>query len=367
MKSLLLLCLLSASPALAWPGMSKTALELKSKLAARQDADGAGPDDGNEGNDSFELLGDLRADKTGPVTPVGTIIAGILGGTVAGQNTTAYQGDPFGINTAKCKADTCCVWRHVSLKMENKFRGKTGRCNKWARAAIRLGFHDAGTWSKFTDDHGGADGSIILANELGRGENNGLQEIAAIVQDWYTKFHPYGVGMADLIQMAANVATVVCPLGPRVRTFVGRIDSSVPSVNGLLPDVFADADSLIKLFQDKTINAHGLTALVGAHTTSQQHFVNVSRAGDPQDSSPGVWDITFYSQTTGTAPKRVFKFPSDVKLSVHPSVSTEWNHFATEQEHWNEDYSREYVRLSLLGVNNINKRKYRTELDLLSV
>lgn len=62
--------------------------------------------------------------------------------------------------------------------------------------------------------------------------------------------------------MGANVATVVCPEGPRVRSFIGRIDSDAMPPGGQLPDVNADADSLIKLFEDKTIRAHGLVALV---------------------------------------------------------------------------------------------------------
>jgi hypothetical protein len=62
--------------------------------------------------------------------------------------------------------------------------------------------------------------------------------------------------------MGANVATVVCPEGPRVRSFIGRVDSDAMPPDGLLPDVNAEADALIKLFEDKTIRAHGLVALV---------------------------------------------------------------------------------------------------------
>jgi len=239
--------------------------------------------------------------------------------------------------------------------MEKRFKGRSGRCNKWARFAVRLGFHDAGTWSKYTADYGGADGSIILSGtELSRGENNGLQDISVKMQKWYDEYSKYGVGMADLIQMGANVATVVCPLGPRIRSFVGRKDSNKPSVDGLLPDVFGEADQLITLFENKTIRAHGLVALLGAHTTSQQNFVDPKRAKDPQDSTPGIWDVAFYGQTTGSAPKRVFRFPSDVKIAAHPKAADEWRDFTNDQDHWNEDYAREYVRLSLLGVNNIN-------------
>ncbi|KAK3045304.1 hypothetical protein LTS18_014073 [Coniosporium uncinatum] len=156
--------------------------------------------------------------------------------------------------------------------------------------------------------------------------------------------------------MGANVATVVCPLGPRVRSFVGRKDSTTPAVDGLLPDVHADADSLIQLFKDKTIHEHGLTALIGAHTTSQQLFVDPSRARDPQDSTPGVWDVLFYNQTVSdNVPQRVFKLPSDVALAAHPNIAPEWKKFITDPEDWNEDYAKEYVRLSLLGVDNINQ------------
>jgi len=222
--------------------------------------------------------------------------------------------------------------------MENAFRGSAGRCNGLARGAIRLGFHDAGGWSKNTG-FGGADGSILLvAEEMGRQENNGLQEIAAVTNSWYNKYKGYGVSMADLIQMGANVATVVCPLGPRVRSFVGRKDAAIANAR-LLPSPFASADSLIQLFEDKTIRANGLVALLGAHTTSQQRFVNASRANDPQDSTPGVWDVLFYGQTIGTlpTPPRVFKIPSDVALSAHPRMAEEWISFtlAGGQEKWN--------------------------------
>jgi len=163
--------------------------------------------------------------------------------------------------------------------------------------------------------------------------------------------------MADIIQMGATVATVVCPLGPRIRSFVGRIDSSKPATDNLLPDVFAPADDLIALFERKTIKPHGLTALVGAHTTSQQRNVDPARALDPQDSTPGVWDVLFYKQTLNSnAPAKIFKFPADVKFSTHPRMADEWQKFAGHdgQDHWNDDFAKEYLRLSLLGVNNIN-------------
>jgi hypothetical protein len=141
------------------------------------------------------------------------------------------------------------------------------------------------------------------------------------------------------VQLGATVATVTCPLGPRIRTFVGRPDDARVPPDGLLPDVRDSADAMIKLFADKTIKPHGLAALVGAHTTSQQRFFDTQRALDPQDSTPGVWDVKFYPQTLQkNTPGRVLKFPSDVVLSTDPRIADEWAEFAGNggQEHWND-------------------------------
>ena len=213
-----------------------------------------------------------------------------------------------------------------------------------------------------------------------RSENNGLQDACDLTSSWYNKWNKQkgykSVTMADLIQMGATVATVVCPLGPRVKSYVGRVDVARQNPTGLIPDPSQSAPDLVALFRAKTIGPHTLTALVGAHTTSQQFFVDPSRAGDPQDSTPGVWDTLFYSQVLGTtpAPPRVFMFQSDMALSRYSETADEWKKFARPggQPEWNEvnldlpcivaentdavgqDYARGYIRLSLLGVNNIN-------------
>ena len=205
-------------------------------------------------------------------------------------------------------------------------------------------------------------------------------------RSWFNKYKGYGISAADLIQMGANVATVVCPLGPRTKTYVGRRDNPKPATDALLPPVDRTADFLIKLFQDKTIQPNGLVALLGAHSTAQQRFVDPRRAGDPQDSTPGVWDMLYYNETINpNAPARVFKFASDIKLAADPRMSRLFTAFAAPnnaaQLPWNlvsspqgastarsrsgphrlanmtrvrQLYAREYVRLSLLGVNNIN-------------
>ncbi|OCL09639.1 class II peroxidase [Glonium stellatum] len=302
------------------------------------------------------MIGDL---KDGVTSSVGSNISKILQGSVTAQDHDGGYVPPGTLNDTACKTDTCCVWSYIAAEIYPFFQETNGTCNQWARRAIRLGFHDAAGWSKPNaaagNDYGGADGSIALsAEEAGRQENKGLSEIISKVQEWQQK---YGVGMADLIQFASNVATVTCPLGPRVRTFVGRIDSTTPAPAGLLPDVFDSADKLICLFADKTISAGQLTALVGAHSTSQQFFVDPSKAGQPQDDTPGVFDTNFYTQHRPGASKLdgVFQFQSDVLLARDTRTKGRWAEFSIfGAPLWGGGYATAYVRLSLLGVNNIN-------------
>ncbi|ORY05807.1 ligninase H2 precursor [Clohesyomyces aquaticus] len=349
MKSLVLLssyALLASIPSsLAYPGMKDTMAEIREAASLAPRAD------------SKQLIGDLKTLKDSQLTSVGKDLKAILLGTKTAQSASIDTSIPPGtVDSAACKADPCCLWKWVSYEMTARFNGTSGRCNKLARGAVRLGFHDAAVWSN-TTSYGGADGSILLTDEISRSDNNGLSAIADQMKQWYNKYNKYGASMADLIQMGANIATVVCPLGPRIRSFVGRKDNAKAGPTGLLPDVNDSTDKLIKLFQAKTIEPHDLVALVGAHTTSQQHFVDTSRDGDPQDSTPGVWDVAFYGQTTGSPPPRVLKFASDIKLSGDSRTKPEWQQFIGGQAHWNEDYASAYTRMSLLGVNNINDLK----------
>ncbi|CAG8973950.1 hypothetical protein HYALB_00007479 [Hymenoscyphus albidus] len=247
----------------------------------------------------------------------------------------------------------------ISVKLTELFQNTTTKeCTNDARAAIRAGFHDAGTWSKTLastgQDFGGADGSIYLFGETTRAENNGLQ---GIVNRLGQLAKDSAVEVADMIQFAAAHATVTCPLGPRMRTFVGRKDATKPSPDGLLPSATSDAQTLLDLFFDKNIGPLDLVALVGAHSVSRQFTFNSTRAGENQDSTPGVWDTKFYEDTIRSdfnAGHGVLTFPSDKALSLHGPLQEEWNGYAVRQNDWVEHFSRAYIRLSLTGVNNIH-------------
>lgn len=62
-----------------------------------------------------------------------------------------------------------------------------------------------------------------------------------------------------------------------------------PSPDGLLPSVHSGADTLINLFNDKTIMPHELAALIGAHSTAKQFKQDLATSGMASDTTPGVW------------------------------------------------------------------------------
>jgi hypothetical protein len=243
--------------------------------------------------------------------------------------------------TARASSSCPAFWTNVTTDLTTMYVGSDGQCNDDARATIRAAFHDCGTWDTTQGSTGGCDGSLILAQEYNRPENNGLQDISAKLLNLRNTKYPLA-SVADFIQFAASVAIVSCPGGPRQKTYVGRVDSSNPAPDGLLPDVHSNASVLFTLFQNKGFNAVDLAALVGAHSTSKQFFVDTSAAnvGKPQDSTPGLWDINFYAQTV-TPPSGTFVFPSDANLAKDTTlgVGKEFKGFVNNKGKWNGKFS----------------------------
>ncbi|KAJ9142391.1 Peroxidase [Pleurostoma richardsiae] len=339
MRDVILFFILAAGLADAYAGMGRVLAELRRKELIR--------------TRSTSLLGDLLELVDGVLTAAGQEIKEILEGTASAlADSTTYKA-PGDKDSDECKADTCCIWSYIASDMVPTFTDGA-QCSALARGAIRLGFHDAGAWNS-SMSFGGADGSILLSGELTRPENNGLSAIAEQATSWFNGYKTYGITMADLIQIGSLVATVTCPGGPRIRAFVGRKDNNTPPPQGLMPSPFQDAPALVELFEAKTFTANDLVALVGAHSVSQQFFVDTSKAGAPQDTTDGVWDVKFYSETSSSeTPDGVFKFPSDVSLSQDSTTSTAWRTFAASESSWAAAYAPAYFRMSLLGVSNLN-------------
>jgi Peroxidase len=222
------------------------------------------------------------------------------------------------------------VWTQISQDLIKLFVGTDGQCTDDARSAVRAVFHDCGTWNTAQGNTGGCDGSVFLsAEENARIENRGLQSISATLTGLANQ---RGVGVADMIAFAGSHATVSCPLGPTVKTMIGRKDSgnAAPDESLLPGNATLGADAIISSFADKGFSAPDVAALVGAHTSAKQFNVDPSKAGEPQDRTPGVWDVDFYSDTT-TKPAGVFVFQSDMNLAQDSRSGPTFKSFVGQQ------------------------------------
>jgi len=223
----------------------------------------------------------------------------------------------------------------------------------------KAAFHDCGTWDETQGATGGCDGSLTLAHEAFlRPENNGLQDIStkllAVQKKWNTPATP--ITVADVMQVAASVAIVTCPLGPRVTTFVGRKDNSSAAGNpeGRLPDCHSsNASSLFKLFLEKGFSVLDLAALLGAHTTSKSFFQPGIPPGSPQDSTPGIWGVKDYAETLAqpaSEAEGVESFRADIALAHDPTVGKAFAGFVNNQGFWDFQFADAMSRMSLFGV-----------------
>ena len=247
------------------------------------------------------------------------------------------------------------VWTQVSKDLTAIFLSG-GQCTDDARAAIRAVFHDC-----FPD--GGCDGSLALPAELSRPENtpmtSTINKLSAIAKQ-------RGVGIADVIAFAgckfpqhilpsqhltssSAHAVVTCPGGPLTRTMIGRKDATSPAPANQLPSPTVAGDEALSHFQAKGFSATDLAALIGAHTAAKQFTTDPSKAGAPEDTTPGVWDVLYYAQTIAkTAP---FTFVSDTNLVKQAQVGPVMKRFAADKLGWDAAFAPAMAKLELLGTD----------------
>ncbi|KAJ6537272.1 heme peroxidase [Mycena vulgaris] len=227
-----------------------------------------------------------------------------------------------------------------------------GRCGDAARASVRLAFHDAGTYSNALKaaglPTGAADGSMLWdSNEALRSENNGLQSIVGILKPLPAQF---GVSPGDLLHLAGVLGVLACPGGPRMKAFIGRPLPLNIAPDGLLPSPDDPVPKLIARFADMGFTVRDLVALIGAHSSGKQRFVNPAVANSSFDTTVDIWDVRFYAETAlPTNPQGVLKLNSDVNLAHNGSTTHEFLRFINNQEDWDEDYRAAHEKMSLLG------------------
>src|SRR5579864_8972609 len=97
---------------------------------------------------------------------------------------------------------------------------------------LRLAFHDAGTYDAATRT-GGANGSVLLREELNRGGNSGwghtCRELLALAKDEFPS-----VSWADLVALGGAAAIQKCS-GPVIHIGMGRVDTTEAAPTQRLP------------------------------------------------------------------------------------------------------------------------------------
>jgi len=229
-----------------------------------------------------------------------------------------------------------------------------GRCGDNSRAAVRLAFHDAGTFSLGLQGlgrpNGAADGSMIWdPTEVTRTENNGLQNIVGILKPLPAQF---GVSPGDILHLAGVLGVLACPGGPRIDAFVGRPLPLNVAPTDRLPNPEDPVELLLAKFEDMSFSVRSMIALIGAHSTGKQRFVDPARNGSSFDSTVNVWDVDFYGETAhGTTDPDVFTLDSDRFLANNVSTIMEFHRYINNQPDWDEDYRAAHFQMSTLGIN----------------
>ncbi|GAX83796.1 hypothetical protein CEUSTIGMA_g11221.t1 [Chlamydomonas eustigma] len=215
-----------------------------------------------------------------------------------------------------------------------------------APSALRLVFHDAGTFNLAKRD-GGMNSSIQF--ELDRPENFGLKRGWRIVLDLEkaVKGTPAEglVTRTDWIALAGAAAVAMCG-GPVIPVAIGRQDALGPDPEGRLPAESLSASELKSNFAAKGFSVRELVALSGAHTIGGKGF-----------GAPDVFDNAYYKsllarpwldKTDPMAP--MIGLPSDHVLPEDEECLPFIQEFSSSQESFFEAFSLAYLKMTSTGL-----------------
>ncbi|GIL56243.1 hypothetical protein Vafri_11678 [Volvox africanus] len=215
-----------------------------------------------------------------------------------------------------------------------------------AAVALRLVFHDAGTYSALLGD-GGLNASIQY--ELDRPENFGLKRGWRLVEQARGDLRGTSaeglVTDADLVALAGAFAVRLCG-GPDIRLRVGRPVASSPDPPGRMPGENFSAEQLKANFAEKGFSVQEMVALSGAHTLGSKGF------GDPTR-----FDNEYYLallRRPWNNPKdsmaSMIGLPSDHVLPDDPECLPYIQRYAEDQNAFFADFSSAYIKMTTLGM-----------------
>ncbi|KAJ6535206.1 heme peroxidase [Mycena vulgaris] len=266
----------------------------------------------------------------------------------------------------------CCVWFDVLDDIqENLFDG--AECGEETHESLRLTFHDAIGFSPALFKAGKFGhvtsllhiyGSIMAHSEIETvfSANNGIDDIVDVQRPFAIA---HKVSFGDFIQFAGAVGVSNCPGAPRLEFMAGRLNFSLPSPDGLVPDPFDSVDKIIGRMGDAGFSPNEIVDLLASHTIAAQDKVDPTIPGTPFDSTPGIFDAQFNVETllVGTAfPGNgsnqgelvsplagEFRLQSDAAFARDPRTACEWQSFIANHNTMQTKFKAAMSKLATLG------------------
>ncbi|MEW5297329.1 MAG: hypothetical protein WDW36_000545 [Sanguina aurantia] len=217
-----------------------------------------------------------------------------------------------------------------------------------AAVALRLIFHDAGTYNLVGGD-GGLNASIRF--ELDRPENKGLKRGWRLIEQMNDDLKGTAaegkVSLADLVALAGSRAVSVCG-GPVIPMTVGRVDATAASGDPVdrMPGETFNIEQLKASFLSKGLSIKEMVILSGAHTLGSKGF------GDPV-----TFDNNYYTSLlkrpwldTKESMASMIGLPSDHVLPDDEECLKYINMYALDQPLFFTDFTAAYGKLASLGA-----------------
>lgn len=204
---------------------------------------------------------------------------------------------------------------------------------------LKLAFHDAATYDP-QQQQGGANGSIRLAAELQRPENQGftsvIETLAAVKYQFANE-----VSWADLIALAGAVS-VAKTGGPHIDIPLGRQDADTPAPAGKLPAPTMSAEQLIARFHEMGFSLAEMVVLSGAHTLGKVNGIPFTK--DLFSFTNSYFKILLLEGETAN-----HLLASDKLLIRHPECRRWVERYALDQDKFFRDFAAAYRKMTLLN------------------
>ncbi|KAJ7090954.1 heme peroxidase [Mycena crocata] len=271
---------------------------------------------------------------------------------------------------------SCCIWFDVLDDIqENLFDG--AECGEEVHESLRrsspkgnLGESLVLSYSMqplivlLTASGLGADGSIMAHSDVETAfpANNGIDEIVDIQRPFAIA---HKVSFGDFIQFAGAVGVSNCAGAPRLEFLAGRLNTSLPSPPGLVPDPFDPVDKIIARMGDAGFSPNEIVDLLASHSIAAQDHVDETIPGTPFDSTPGLFDAQFFVETllvgtgfpgNGSNQGEVvsplageFRLQSDFAIARDPRMACEWQSFIANHNTMTSKFRTAMSKMAILG------------------